>query len=486
MSRWDIWTSTQGRPPDPLAASAGLGRSAWAHLGVTLLFVNVGALIAEGVAGHGHAATAAALLLVGGIVALGLLRPIMTAESATVRELFGIVAVGGCVYLAFATGLFVGMTSASSSTQSFVGSLVLLLTSLTAYAWLPSTGPLIATAAAFTAAPLFLLQTDSSEPRQLYAAALIAIAVVHASAVHFRLVRETQVLLPFSIVTATAGVAVQAFGHTPGAVQFFCVVLLLCLAWLCAEQGGPLAQGLLVIGAAGDLSLLARTMSVLSWPAVGPAIAGAVIALVAADRFRRDPVAARVDGVLFLGTLAGALGAGSLLSEPTGGANVLGALVVVDLLIAGILTGRRLVVVAAIVAAGYGPVQRVGLAIVSAAYAEEVLLAAAGLVALIAALRIQPRRPQPLPLRVLPGLEPGTPQALAVSERSYGEVFDALVSSAVAVGPVQLADRARGRLAAEGLAVAVWQASGFTYVAGTVSTDAARRIVAEVGEPLPQ
>jgi FtsH-binding integral membrane protein len=467
---------------DPAWRSAGAAFvGALAHLGVAFVAANLAAVTVS-VAGDSRAAAGAVFvpLAVGAWFAGRLLR---RAGSGVLRSLWGFTAAIAAGYAGAAVGLIVSATGGSDAVSALIGALAALAVAVAAHLDQPATGTVAAIAVSAVVAPLAAVSIGSNAHRQSDAAVLAILATIGAVLALTDRLRPVE-MTSFAAVAAGLGAAVTLVANEADALdQMFAFVLLVLVAVFALWRPAPGAVALLALAGAATLSLIAVAADVDAGPAVGPAVAGALGALLAAMEERtavRDGgERPRLGGTYWVCAVLVLAAAPFLTSADAIVVDLLGFVCLLALLLAA-AGGRRLIAVAiAIVELVSAVPERFAHGAAWGRYVVELGLVVAGVLIVVVATRT--RRVGAGAAVVPPGQ---LPVAAAAVAGTYGEVFDAALSVLSAYGRLHHVDRDRGRLTSDEFSVAVWQLAGepATNVAVWGPAEGSRALVAAVVE----
>jgi len=244
----------------------------------------------------------------------------------------------------------------------------------------------------------------------------------------------------------------------------------------------------LAVAGAATLSLIAVASDVDNGAAVGPAVAGALGALLTALQERTVLQAGgerpRLGGTYWVCAVLTLAAAPVLTSADTILVDLLGIGCLVVLLVAA-AGGRRLIAVAiAIVELVSAVPERLANGAAWGRYVIELGLVVAGVIIVVVATRSRRGPTAATNPAVVDGQPTQPPVAAGVVATGYAEVFDAALAMLSTYGRLHHVDRDRGRLTSDELAVAVWQLPGetATHVAAWGPDEPARALVRAVVE----
>jgi len=486
--RMPLWLA-----PDPGLRGAGaVVVMALAHLGVAFVAANLSAVTVSAAGDTSAAAGAVFFVLAGGAAVVA--RLVRGAGSAVLRGLWGFIAAISAVYAGAALGLIVSATGASDAVSALLGALAGLAVAIVHHLEQPATGTVAAIAASAIVAPLAAVAIGDNSPRQYDAAVLVIVAAIGAA------LALTDRLRPVPMTSFAAGAAGLAAAMTLVADdadaldQTMAFVLLVVLAVFALWRPAPGAAALLAFAGAATLSLIAVASDVDSGAAAGPAVAGALGAMLAAMQERtalaEGAERPRLGGTYWVCAALTLVAAPMLTSAEMVVVNLLGIACLVTLLIAA-AGGRRLIAVAiAVVELVSAVPQRFANGQAWGRYVVELGLVVAGVVIVIIATRA--RRPLP-GAAVRAGIagptgiggQPAPPPVAATAiPGGYAEVFDLALGVLSSYGRLQHVDRDRGRLTSDEMSVAVWQLPGepVTHIAVWGADERARALVESIVE----
>jgi len=266
--------------------------------------------------------------------------------------------------------------------------------------------------------------------------------------------------------------------------QVFALVLLVLLAVFALWRPAPGAVALLAFTGAAALSLVAVASDVDAGAAVGPAVAGALGALLATLQERAAFAAGeerpRLGGTYWVCAALTLVAAPILTSADAVVVDLLGLACLLVLLLAAAGARRLIAVAIAIVELVSAVPERLANGAAWGRYVVELGLVAAGVVIVVVATRT--RRPSAANAAAVRGQPTQPPAAAAAVPGGYGEVFDAALGALASYGRLHHVDRDRGRITSDELSVAVWQVPGepVTHVAVWGADERARAVVAAI------
>jgi len=262
------------------------------------------------------------------------------------------------------------------------------------------------------------------------------------------------------------------------------------LAVFALWRPAPGAVALLAFTGAATLSLVAVASDVDAGAAVGPAVAGALGALLATLQERAAFAAGedrpRLGGTYWVCAALTLIAAPILTSADAVVVDLLGIACLLVLLLAAAGARRLIAVAIAVVELVSAVPERLANGAAWGRYVVELGLVAAGVVIVVVATRT--RRPATA-AAVVGGRPTQPPAAAAAVPGGYGEVFDAALGALASYGRLHHVDRDRGRITSDELSVAVWQVPGepVTHVAVWGADERARAVVAAIaGQPRSQ
>ena len=448
---------------DPAWRGAGaVVVGALAHLGVAFVAAN---LVAVTVSATGQSAAAIGvvfipLAIIGGVVG----RVLRRATSAVLRGLWGFVAAITAAYAGTAIGLIISATGASDAVAALLGALAGLAVAIVAHLDQPATGTVAAIAASAIVVPLAAVSISSGSYRQHYAAVLAIVATIGAV---LALTERLQPVQMTSFAAGAAGVAaaiILVADDADALDQTFAFVLLVLLSVFALWRPAPGAVALLAVAGAATLSLIAVASDVDNGAALGPAVAGALGALLTAMQERSALEAGderpRLGGTYWVCAVLTLAAAPELTSANAVVVDLLGIACLLALLVAA-AGGRRLIAVAiAIVELVSAVPERLANGAAWGRYVIEFGLVIAGVVIVIVATRARRDSAAAATDPVAAGSPTQPPIAAGAIPAGYADVFDAALGVLSTYGRLHHVDRDRGRLTSEELTVAVWQPPG--------------------------
>jgi len=456
MTRTDPWTAPRGAAPYRPTGEVGPVVGSVAHLGAGFVAANIAA--AAGSLVPSHRVVAAVAFAVAAVGAVFARRFLQRSSTAVLRILSGFAAAVAAAYAGEAVGLLAWAAGASRAGAVVAGGAGALAAATIQHRRRASAATAAMVAISGTTAVLAAIAMTEDPPHEAYAAALLLVAVVLARLAMRAVVRPEQ-MTAFAAVAAAMAAAVVVVSDHPGAfdqLASVAVVALVCLAL--REAPVPVALVVVALGGAAVLSLVAAASDVDAAPAVGPAIAGALLAALAAEHERRSPLRPRLGGTYAVCGALTLIAAPFLTAAGSIAVDLLGVACLILLLVAA-ATVRRLVVAAgAIVELLTAAPTRLAHSAAWGRHLEELALVLAGVVIVVVAARS--RRVDSPAAATGHGDLPAGPSATVVVDEPYAVVFDRILAAFLAAGDVQHVDRAAGRIASADAAVAVWQQPG--------------------------